>query len=41
VIGDVVGADVDMESGAMRNLSPNPLGVRLQPLPLQNSAQDR
>jgi hypothetical protein len=40
VLGGVVGAGVDVESGAMRSLSPNPLRVRLQPLPLQTPAQN-
>ncbi len=35
VIGGVVGAGVDVDSGAMRSLSPNPLRVRLYPLPSQ------
>lgn len=39
-IGGIVGAGVDLDSGAMRSLSPNPLSVRLHPLPLQNSAQN-
>lgn len=32
MIGGVVGAGEDLESGAMRSLSPNPLKVRLIPL---------
>ena len=40
MVGGVVGAGVDMDSGAMRRLSPNPLKVRLVPLPPQNSAQN-
>jgi len=40
VVGGIVGASVDVDSGAMRSLSPNPLRVRLYPLPLQNSAQN-
>jgi hypothetical protein len=32
-IGGVMGAGEDLESGAMRSLSPNPLRVRLNPLP--------
>ena len=40
MIGGVVGAGVDLDSGAMRSLSPNPLSVRLYPLPIQNSAQN-
>ena len=36
VIGGIVGAGVDWDSGAMRSLSPNPLSVRLDPLPPQN-----
>lgn len=39
VVGGIVGAGEDLESGAMRSLSPNPLRVRLDPLPLQKSAQ--
>ena len=38
-VGGIVGAGEDLESGAMRSLSPNPLRVRLDPLPLQKSAQ--
>jgi len=38
VVGGVVGAGVDLESGAMRSLSPNPLRVRLYPPPPQDSA---
>ena len=40
VIGGLVGAGVDMDSGAMRSLSPNPLRVRLYPLPPRYSAQN-
>lgn len=40
VIGGVVGAGVDIDSGAMRALTPNPLRVRLIALPLQNSTQN-
>jgi hypothetical protein len=40
MIGGVVGAGEDVESGAMRSLVPNPLRVRLAPLPRQNSAQN-
>ena len=36
VLGGVVGAGEDLESGAMRSLSPNPLSVRLYPLQAQN-----
>lgn len=36
VIGGVVGAGTDLESGATRSLSPNPLSVRLYPLPAQD-----
>jgi hypothetical protein len=39
VVGGVVGAGVDLDSGAMRRLSPNPLKVRLNPLPSQVSAR--
>jgi hypothetical protein len=38
-VGGLIGASEDLESGAMRGLSPNPLRVRLSPLPPQNSAQ--
>lgn len=41
MVGGVVGAGVDLDSGAMRRLSPNPLRVRLSPLPSQTSASDR
>lgn len=40
VVGGVVGAGEDVGSGAMRSLSPNPLRVRLNPLPSQASAQN-
>jgi hypothetical protein len=33
VIGGMAGAGSDMDSGAMRSLSPNPLVVRLDPMP--------
>ena len=36
MIGGVVGAGVDMDSGAMRSLAPNPLNVRLSPLTAQS-----
>ncbi|MBU6266669.1 MAG: PEGA domain-containing protein [Sphingomonadales bacterium] len=32
VVGGVVGAGTDMDSGAMRSLSPNPLVVKLEPV---------
>ena len=35
VVGGIVGAGVDMDSGAMRSLSPNPLRVNLERLPAQ------
>jgi hypothetical protein len=41
VVGGIVGAGVDAESGAMRSLSPNPLKVQLVRLPVQNSAQSQ
>jgi hypothetical protein len=41
VIGGVVGAGEDLESGAMRSLAPNPLSVRLDRLPGQARAVDR
>lgn len=31
MVGGIVGAGVDLDSGAMRSLSPNPLRVRLEP----------
>jgi hypothetical protein len=37
VVGGVVGAGEDLESGAMRSLSPNPLSVRFHPLQAQNN----
>jgi hypothetical protein len=40
VIGGIAGASVDVDSGAMRSLSPNPLNVRLLPTSIQNPAQD-
>lgn len=40
VVGGIVGASVDLDSGAMRRLLPNPLRARLYPPPPQNSAQD-
>jgi hypothetical protein len=39
VVGGVVGAGVDLDSGAMRRLSPNPLRVRLYSPPPEHSAQ--
>jgi hypothetical protein len=33
VIGGIIGAGADMDSGALRSLSPNPVKVRLDPLP--------
>ena len=33
MVGGLVGAGVDLDSGAMKSLSPNPLVVRLIPLP--------
>jgi hypothetical protein len=39
LVGGIVGAGVDLDSGAMRSLSPNPLNVRLYPLSSANSAQ--
>ena len=36
LLGGVVGASEDLDSGAMRSLSPNPLSVRLYPLQAQN-----
>jgi len=36
LIGGVVGAGEDLESGAMRSLTPNPLNVRLDPLPAKS-----
>ena len=39
-VGGIIGASEDLESGAMRSLSPNPLSVRMTPLPLQNSARN-
>jgi hypothetical protein len=39
-IGGVIGAGVDVDSGAMRSLSPNPLSVLVSPQPLRNSAQN-
>ncbi len=38
-VGGVVGAGVDLDSGAMRSLSPNPLSVRLYPLAIRNSSR--
>jgi hypothetical protein len=32
-VGGIVGAATDVDSGAMRSLSPNPLVVRLDPIP--------
>ncbi|HEY2178538.1 MAG TPA: translation initiation factor 2 [Caulobacteraceae bacterium] len=40
MIGGVIGASADLESGAMRSLFPNPLRVRLSPLPPESSAQN-
>jgi hypothetical protein len=40
VVGGIVGAGVDHDTGAMRSLSPNPLRVRLEPAPARNSVQD-
>jgi len=40
VVGGIVGASVDLDSGAMRSLSPNPLRARLSPLPPQDSAEN-
>ena len=37
--GGAIGASIDLETGAMRSLSPNPVTVRLTPLSDQNSAQ--
>ena len=39
VVGGIVGAGVDMDSGAMKSLSPNPLNVRLDRLPIRSSEQ--
>lgn len=39
VVGGIVGAGVDHDTGAMRSLSPNPLKVRLEPVSAQASAQ--
>ena len=36
VIGGVIGASADVDSGATQSLSPNPLNVRLSPSPGQN-----
>jgi hypothetical protein len=40
MVGGLIGASVDIDSGAMRSLFPNPLRVRLSPLPPQTSAQN-
>ncbi len=40
VIGGMAGAGADMDSGAMRSLSPNPLRVQLNRLSSQDSVQD-
>ena len=38
VVGGIVGASVDLSSGAMRNLSPNPLKVELTSTPVDPPA---